>query len=95
MNSKDFLLASINAEVEYKSKACQTLREVRSYIDDLPEDHPIFQIINREQSTKQQAKEIMNFLRLLERYSLNPNNITPREFVLSLQEEETISFIKS
>ena len=95
MNSKEFLLASLTAEVDYKKKAYQTLREVRSYIDELPEDHPTFQIINRQQSIKKQAEEIMNFLRLLELHSLNPKEKTPGEFVDSLNEQEAQSFIKA
>lgn len=95
MNSKNFLLTALNAEVDYKKKAYKTLAEVRSYVDELPEDHPTFSIINRQQSIKRQAKEIMSFLRLLEQHSLNPNDMTASEFIDSLLLGESQSFIKA
>ena len=95
MNSKNFLLTALNAEVDYKKKAYKTLTEVRSYVDELPEDHPTFRIINRQQSIKKQAREIMSFLRLLEQHSLNPDNMTAREFVDSLLLGESHTFIKA
>jgi hypothetical protein len=95
MNSKDFLLTALNVEVDYKKKAYKSLYEVRSYIDELPEDHPTFGILNRQQSIKKQAEEVISFLRLLEQHSLNPKDETPREFVDSLLEEESQSFIKA
>ena len=95
MNSKDFILAALNAEVDYKKKAYKTLYDIRSYVDELPEEHPTFQLINRQQSIKKQAEEIIGFLSLLEQHSLNPKDRTPREFLDSLLEEGSESYIKS
>lgn len=95
MNSKDFILAALNAEVDYKKKVYKTLYEVRSYVDELPEEHPTFQLINRQQSIKKQAEEIMSFLSLLEQHSLNPKERTPREFLDSLLEEGSQTYIRA
>lgn len=81
MNSKDFLLVHLNTEVEYKKKAYKTLVEIRSYVDTLPESHPVFKLIERHQSIDKQAAEAIKLLRLLERHSLMPGDKTPEEFV--------------
>ena len=66
MNSKEFLLAALDAEVDYKKQAYKALRGVRSYVDRLPENHLAFLVINRQASIKKQAEEIMRFLWLAE-----------------------------
>ena len=71
MNTKAFLLAALDAEAEHKKEAYKTLYGVRSFVDRLPENHLIFLVINREQRIKRQAEEIMRFLWLLKRQSIN------------------------
>jgi hypothetical protein len=70
MNSKEFLLAALDAEVEYKKRAYKSLYEVRNFVCDLPENHPSFQIIRKQKSIKKQAEEIMSFLWHLEQQSI-------------------------
>jgi len=74
MNSKEFLLAALDAEVDKKKRAYNTLYGVRSFIDRLPENHLTFLVINRELSIKKQAEKIMRFLWLLEHQGLNSGN---------------------
>jgi hypothetical protein len=71
MKSKEFLLAALDAEVDYKKKAYKTLYEVRNAVCDLPENHPTFRIITRQKSIKKQAEEIMSFLWQLEQQYRN------------------------
>ena len=71
MNSKEFLLAALDAEVDNKKRAYNTLYGVRSSIDKLPENHLTFLVINREPSIKKQAEEIMRFLWLLQQQRMN------------------------
>ena len=71
MNSKEFLLAALDAEVDYKKRAYKTLYGVRSFVDSLPENHLTFLVINRQPSIKRQAAEIMRFLWLLEKQQIN------------------------
>ena len=72
MNSKEFLLAALDAEVDYKKRAYKSLYEVRNFVRDLPENHPSFLIIRRQENIKKQAEEIMSFLWQLEQQSLKP-----------------------
>jgi len=62
MNSKEFLLSALDAEVDCKKEAFKSLSRVRSLVDRLPENHLAFLVINRQQSIKKQAEEIMRFL---------------------------------
>ena len=71
MNSKEFLLAALDAGVDNKKRAYKTLYGVRSFIDRLPENHLTFLVINREPSIKKQAEEIMRFLWLLEQQRMS------------------------
>lgn len=71
MNSKEFLLAALDAEADYKKRAYKTLYGVRSFVDSLPDDHLTFLVINRQPTIKKQAEEIMRFLWLLEKQLIN------------------------
>jgi len=67
MNSKEFLLSALDAEMDCKNKAFNSLSRVRSLVERLPENHLTFLVINRQQSIKKQAEEIMRFLWQLEK----------------------------
>lgn len=71
MNSKEFLLAALDAGVDYKKRAYKTLYGVRGFVNRLPEDHLTFLVINRQPNIKKQAEEIMRFLWLLEQQHAN------------------------
>ena len=75
MNSKEFLLAALDAEVDYKKRAYKTFYETRKFIDSLPENHLTFLVIKRHQSIKKQAEEIIRFLWLLEEQRVNSGKI--------------------
>jgi hypothetical protein len=77
MNSKEFLLAALDAEVEYKKRAYHTFHEVRSFVCDLPENHPTFVTIKMQKSIKKQAEEIVSFLWLLGQQRLNLKDSLP------------------
>lgn len=81
-------MVHLTTEVEYKRKAYRTLADIRRYVDNLPEDHPIFNLIERQQSIYRQANEAIRFLRLLEKHSLMPEEKTPEEFVEWLIKKE-------
>ena len=81
MNVKEFLLAALDAEVDYKKRAYKTLYELRGFIDNLPENHLTFLVINRQLSIKKQAEEIMRFLWLLEQQSVKSGEPLQAELI--------------
>lgn len=69
MNSKEFLLDALDAQVEHKKRAYKTFSGARGFVDKLPENHLAFLVISRQSSIKKQAEEIMRFLWLAEQQS--------------------------
>ena len=69
--------SALDAEVEYKKRAYHTFYEVRSFVYNLPDNHPAFRTIKRQKSIKKQAEQIMSLLWLLEQQRLNPKDSPP------------------